>query len=82
MLVLTCESFYSLLICKLDLAYKYDSRHFYLERDLKLNILNPFSKRTRLQLHLDIEKTFKLSSEILSKVIPFKSFLFFIYKPF
>lgn len=55
MLVLTCESFYSLLICKLDLAYKYDSRHFYLERDLNLNILNPFSKRTRLQLHLDIE---------------------------
>lgn len=55
MFVPTFESFYSLLICKLDLAYKYDLRHFYLERDLELNIFNPFSKRTRLQLNLDIE---------------------------
>lgn len=37
-----CECLYRLWICKLDLAYKNDSRRFYLERHLKLNILNPF----------------------------------------
>lgn len=58
MFVPTSGSLYRLMTCfyrKLDLAHKNNYRHFYLERDLKLNCLNPLLKGTLVQLLFDIK---------------------------